>query len=347
MKQIHVYLFAIGCLSILPILVFLSLYFYKRRQVSYNFKRNIHYKIDSIKPIDIHFNSYYFAGASGNDFYLGNSTAPFHLLKINSSSTDTLSVKIKANKTDVKLNGLYTVYTDSIHFYLFNGFERSILKGDISNWEATPYPIFTPYFSLVIPLSYQSMVFRMVSTKTGNNSLRKESLPAKTIENESVLEKQVDGLFCTDGMLDYNKHICKIIYTYYYRNQILLLDTNLKLVTKIKTIDPVDSAKFKVAPINSKNSITFSSPPLVVNAKTSTWKKYLFVQSKLMGKQEDETLFKTSTVIDIYDLEKNTYQYSIYLPNYDNYPIRQFKVVNGYIYSLADRYLIRYALQLP
>lgn len=115
----------------------------------------------------------------------------------------------------------------------------------------------------------------------------------------------------------------------------------------MKTIDPIEHAKFKVSRIESEHSSTFTSPALLVNANCSWWKNYLFVQSKLMGKQEDETRFKYSTVLDIYDLKKSVYLYSVYLPLLNDHPIRQFKVIGGLIYTLTDNNIASYTIKLP
>jgi len=347
MKKLFFHLIIIGAVSVLPILFFFTSYYFNKQQLTYNFQRNLSYQVKNIKTFDLRYNSYYIAGQSNNDIYLGNSMASLHVLKINYLLTDTQSANIEVNKAILKPNGLYMLHVDSTKFHLFNGNDRSVLSGKTGLWKASTDSIFTPYFSQTATISNQSMVFRYISSKTGNNAFRKVSLPnSTTIENENILEKQIDGLFCTDGVLEYNHHLNKLIYLYYYRNQILLIDTNLKLIKKIKTIDPIDSVKFKVSKIKSENSVTLSSPSLIVNARCSTWNKYLFVQSKLMGQHEDETLFKTSTVIDVYDLETYKYRFSIYLPNFNNKPIRQFKVTGNYIYTLSDQFITMYTINL-
>ena len=49
--------------------------------------------------IDLGFNSYYVAGLGKDMVYLGNSTAPLHLLKINLATRDTAHVKLKFSDT--------------------------------------------------------------------------------------------------------------------------------------------------------------------------------------------------------------------------------------------------------
>lgn len=347
MKKLKVYLLAVTILSILPILILFSNYYRKQQLLSYNFKRSLINGVRGMQIFDLKYNSFYLSGNDNRSLYLGNTTAPLRILKINSALTGTQLVKIDINEVNLKLSDYYRLQIDSSHFYIFNGVNRSIYQGKTGIWKASVDPISRPYFQLAIPISTESIAFRYISNKSNQNSLRKESRSAGRINNDKILEKQVDGLFCTDGVLTYNSTLKQLIYVYYYRNQILLIDTNLNLLRKMKTIDPVDTAKFKVSTIKSSRSTTFSSPALLVNGNCSSWGNYLFVQSKLMGKHEDETSFKNSSVIDIYDLKKYSYLCSLYLPNFKGHSIRQFKVIGDSIFALSDRYIIRYTIQFP
>ena len=223
--------------------------------------------------------------------------------------------------------------------------ERCILKGKTGVWKAEVYNIKAPYFAQVQPLGTNTMVFRFIDTDIRVNSRRKVSGRGGSISNTQLFEKQVDGLFCTDGMLRYNRQLQMLTYLYHYRNEILLIDTILNLVKKLKTIDPIDTARFKVSPIRSERSITFASLTLIVNANCSNCGKYLFVQAKLMGKDEDLTLFRKSAAIDVYDLERQVYCYSFYLPKYRDIPLSSFKVLGNSLYAVAGQYLIRYEME--
>ncbi|MCG1037959.1 hypothetical protein KI686_16295, partial [Polaribacter sp. DS7-9] len=69
-----------------------------------------------------------------------------------------------------------------------------------------------------------------------------------------ILEKQIDGLFCTDGMLHYNRKRHQLIYLYYYRNQYILMDTLLNIVHKGNTIDTNRVAKINPVKIQSQST---------------------------------------------------------------------------------------------
>ncbi len=334
---------------LLPMIIMVMLtgnYYFRKSQRSYNFERNFKNVIDGIKVMDLTYNSFYFAGLNNDHLYLGNKTASKYVFKVNTAMTDTQSLRIRIDKKDFK-KGIYKLTVDSASFYLMDGNTRTIFKGETGKWTAKPYVIGVPYFSQNVPLSDNSMICRFVGFKTYANSLRKVSKTAPPITNNNLLKRQVDGLFCTDGLLQYHKELNLLSYMYFYRNQILLMDTNLNLVNKIKTIDPIDTAKFKVAKIDANRSITFSSPPLEVNANSSSYGSLIYVHSKIPAKNDEEATLKNAIVIDVYHLKNQQYLYSFYLRNPNRQRTIQFKVAGNYIFALSDQYLIRYTLKLP
>lgn len=342
------YILSIGLVSLLPVCLMLAKYKLKLHRTSYEFTRNIHKELYGVKRFDLKFNSYYIAGHSGTNLYLGNYTAPDNILRINADLTDTQTNIIHLDDK-LSYRGFTKVYVDSPYFYLTNGVERWLFKGRLDTWSADSIPIFIPYFQQAIPIGKNSAVFVYVSTKTESNALRKESVTGSRIERDSILEKQLDGLFCTAGLLQYSKQMNNLTYTYIYRNQILLLDTNMNVLRKIKTIDPIDTVTFETAKIESSNSTAITSPATMVNSKMARWKKYLFILSKLMGRNEDQVLFTRSSVIDIYDLEQSKYLYSVYLPSQDKNtsPVSDLYVMNNYIYTISSHFINRYAVKLP
>lgn len=341
------YLVLSALLAIIPLLLFFILHQINHRKVAYDFKRNILQHTKEMKGFDLKYNSYYIAGHVGDNLYLGNVTTKPRLLKIDGELRDTQLFDIKIYNKSAEIKGVYQVAVDAERFYLYNGVERAILSGETSRWMANPNPIPKPFFQEMVPLNKQSVVFRYLSSRTNANSLRKETLHQGRVENDQILEKQVDGQFCTTGILNYHPDLNILTYLYAYRNEILVIDTNLKLIRKLKTIDPIDTARFNIAAIQSEDSKVITGPSVLVNAKCAAWKNYLFVQSKIMGRNEDERLFKKSTVIDIYDLQKFEYIGSLYLPNQVAGNIRQFEVVGNHIYTMIGHYIQRYTYHIP
>lgn len=347
MKRSYLYITFAFFLPLACLGALLTKYLLHQRKIAYDFQRNIILPIRHTNIKSIKYNSYYFAGQNGHDLYLGNFTAPQHGLVINALTLDTASFKINLNAEQLENPTYCRLYVDSTQFYLYNGVSRQIFTGSTYRWQATTSNIYSPYFNQFIPITDHSYIFRMVSKKTGVNIFRKESAFTPRTENDSALIKQIDGIFCTDGSLHYNRELKRMMYTYYYRNQTLILDTNLRLLGTVKTIDPIDSVRFTVSSNGSAGKTTFSSPKTIVNRSSCSWKNLLFIQSKIIGKNEDELLFKKSTVIDVYNIETHNYLYSFYLRDTQLGPVSQFRVLNDCIIAIVGKSVIKYHIQLP
>lgn len=297
------------------------------------------------KAVDIKYNSYYVAGATPDNFYLANFTAPLHLLSLNTTSADTQHVRITIKDTSLQKFKSIRVTVDSPFFYIADGIRPALLKGLIGQWHAKRYVYDSAYFTEAVPISPASFIIRSVS-RTNRNFLSKETstLPHLQIDT-TLLAKQVDGLFCTDGMMHFNHDLNMLVYLYFYRNQFICMDTSLNLRYRGKTIDTVSHAQIKVASIRSDNSITLAAPPLMVNKKSATSGQYLFVNSALQAKNETAEAFNTASVIDVYDLRNGIYQFSFYLFDFNEEKLREFKVAGDKLVALYDHYAVIHRLE--
>src|SRR5580658_3435566 len=112
------------------------------------------------KTIDIKFNSWYIAGETANHIYLGNVTAPLHVLDINTLKGDTRDVIIKMNESKKYAIRSMKLTVDSPRFYLADGVTPALLRGNISDWQAGRYLFDSLYFSQSVPLGETSFVVR-------------------------------------------------------------------------------------------------------------------------------------------------------------------------------------------
>jgi hypothetical protein len=144
-----------------------------------------------------------------------------------------------------------------------------------------------------------------------------------------VLVRQVDGIFCTDGSINYSPTLDAFVYVYFYRNEYLGLDTNLNLVFRGKTIDTTSVAKIKVTRLHDR--ITMSAPPLVVNRISQVAGDELFVCSEHRATNEFESHWKELSVIDVYNIRDQSYKYSFYVPDFDNHRMESFLVHDDYL----------------
>ncbi|MCX2680742.1 hypothetical protein OOZ15_12385 [Galbibacter sp. EGI 63066] len=297
--------------------------------------------------LPIKYNSYYLAGHSGDTLYLGNTTAPLHLLQVNLNAKDTVHVRIKLNRTDFPLRTL-KVNVQPPYFFVMDGTVPCIFRGSIKNWEADVWMKDKAYFRKAFPVDSNTICINTISSKTQMATL---GLIGKSDDdfnirlNPEILEKQIDGIFDVNGIMTSSSTGKAIGYIYSYRNQFMIMDSNLNLLKRLRTIDTVQKAQIKLTQ-HTKSEITqMKAPPLLVNKMAAMSERFLFVGSDRLGKNEDKSMLKEASIIDVYDWKKETYEFSFYLYNIKEVKVRKFGVYGRYLVALAGDWLSIYELR--
>lgn len=286
--------------------------------------------------------AYYFAGGLQEKSYLADPDAPFEIIEVDGISLRTIHIQ---NLPNLKVKtGRITI--DSPYFYLADLYSYSVYRGRTGTWALEKRILGSEFFSEAVPVSPFSMVMRTLNRKKDTYIITKKHADAQiTVTSENFLQKQIDGLFCTDGMLLFDKNANRIVYTYYYRNQFICADTNLNVALRANTIDTISHARIKVANISSTGVSTLSSPPFIVNRATFTSDGILYVNSRVIADNEDPEDFNSSDVIDIYETTTGEYVISYYIPRPGKERLRNFAVRSGMLYVLRGNTLSIY--QMP
>lgn len=305
------------------------------------FSRNIKQNtlVDSL-VIALPFNSYYVAGFSGDSIFLGSYTSPTHLLVVIGADMITKTIQgidPLPRTSRIRVDSPF-VFVEDIERHVIHGGSFNSLRIDRSILKAR-------FFADAIPLSQSSVVQRTSDEKTGEYVLAKSSAQKQTFAY-TLLEKQIDGIFCTDGMYLYNKERQKLIYIYFYRNQFICTDTSLNLLFRHNTIDTISRAKIEVAQLTFQKASTLSSPPYIVNRRSATSDSLLLINSSIPGESETEQVMKNNSVIDVYSLSRDgKYLYSFYLPNCQGYRVNNFSLRNNTLVCIYDRFMIQYIIR--
>lgn len=331
------------------IILFLYIRSYNSNDIRNGFIRKIKSVVlESDNSVDMRHNSYYLAGTSDSHIYLGNSMLTAHMLVVSTNFTDTLHVRLD-RPSHLQYWDAVQVVVDHPQVYVMDGISPAILRGILPKPYMERFMLNNTFFTNpTVSLSPSSFVFRTIDKTLGQYILTKKKLgpDSSYIHYASdILEKQVDGVFCTDGMLHHNREMNILVYIYYYRNQFICMDTNLNLLYKGNTIDTISQAKIKVAEIQSNNSITLASPPFLVNKKSCVYGNWLFINSNLIADNEDKRTFQKSNVIDVYNLKaRGTYEFSFYISHYQGHKMKGFQVLKDRLFAIHDRYLLSYQL---
>ncbi|MFH7000968.1 MauE/DoxX family redox-associated membrane protein [Flavobacterium bizetiae] len=307
-------------------------------------RRYPHHPVTLTDTIDLKYNSYYFAGAGDGKIYLGNATVPLYLVSID---TTLRQENIRATLDQERFSFTQIkMAVDPPYFYITDGRIPAIFIGRTENWKAKLKEPRAPYFDLAAPIDSSTIVFRGISKSTGDNTLGifKTGAASKTIMAPQLLQKQIDGVFDTDGMLHYSQEMKKMVYLYAYRNQYLVADAKGILEYRGNTIDTISRAQVKVAYLKEKSERTMAIPTLNVNKSSSLCGHLLFVNSNVPGRYEQKQVWKQASVIDVYDLQKKSYLFSFHIYGIDQKKIRSFIVTPTHIYALIDTKLLVYKI---
>lgn len=336
-------LFALGFLgaAIISILYISS---DKVMQEHNTFIRNFPYNPNKVYEADLNFNSYYFAGIVGDTLYLGNTTAPLLVTRMDSTLTYTKQNQIVLEQEDLPFQSLKLEVTDT-GFYLTDGTVPVIFRGtQTKGWHASLSWRGDIFFSQARAIDSTKMAVRCFdrdnSFTLGTIGLK----DGKILIGRHLLQRQIDGRFDVDGVLMSDRARGNLAYQYYYRNQFLVADARLKLLSRGKTIDTINKAQIKVAYVKGRNEYKLSAPPFLVNKNACIDGGYLFVQSALRGRFEKEDMWKESSIIDVYDATSNRYISSFYVYHEKGEKLRTFMVRGNHFYALLGRHLVEYKL---
>lgn len=291
-------------------------------------------------------NSKYFAGTDGSIIYFGDSQAPLHIIAYDTILKEKRHFKIQLERENFPFASVQ-VRIAPPYFYLMDGTVPVIYKGNISDWKAKLLMYDNNYyFSKAEVIAPDKIVFRAQQVKTLYNILGtfvfKDSLQVNYAPQ--LLQKQIDGFFDTDGMMQFDRQSQKFIYTYYYRNQFIIADANLNLIRRGNTIDTTTTAKLKVAHIKETGQRKIASLPATVNKLTAVSNNLLFVNSKLIGRYEPKEMWKQASIVDVYNIEKNTYASSIYIYDINKTKLKEMFVIDNNLYAIIGHRLHKYEL---
>ncbi|MEP6930043.1 MAG: MauE/DoxX family redox-associated membrane protein [Flavobacterium sp.] len=286
--------------------------FWTSEQVMYQdnpfIRRYPQHPAEFIEKADLKYSSYYFAGSVGARIYLANYKYPSYFLSMDSDLKRQKIEKIQLNPKQIP----FKMITSSIqypYFYLADGVVPIILRGEVKDWKVTTEMKGSPYFTKAVAIDGTRIAVRSNASKSLANILgifSPDSIPKVRFHKE-LLQKQIDGIFDTDGTLLYSSEIGRIVYLYHYRNEFIVADKNGKLVKRGHTIDTITKAKIKVSSLGNGKEFAMSSPSFIVNANAAICGNLLFVHSKVKGRYENDKLWETSFIIDVYDINRGVY----------------------------------------
>jgi uncharacterized membrane protein YphA (DoxX/SURF4 family) len=313
-----------------------------------NFTRRflIHPVIEE-KVFDLKVNSFYFAGYNNDKLYLGNVTAPLVFTTIDQNLSTIIQKRIKLPRIDFPFRNLQLQIADN-YFYIADGSVPVIFKGTINKDSAQIISYRDAYFTQMVVLDSVRFALRTQSKYTQQYTLASLDLnrKPKTILYPNLLQKQIDGVFDSDGKLILSHDQQNLAYVYSYRNQYLLADLKFNLLGRFKTIDTVNQTKITVKAMeDGRHKMTV--PAIKGNINSVVNQNLLFVESGLMGKYEPVKSWKFNSIIDIYRIDKHEYVGSFYIKKRGDKSISDMFATDTNLFVIIGNEIIKYKFTRP
>ena len=298
--------------------------------------------------LELKYPAYYIAGYADQHIYLGNYSASLHLLAVNQNLQDTQQLTLKISPEERYAWKLTRVMVDSPAVYMAEGNTPALYRGKLDDLRMSRFLPQSCFFNILQNISPASFISRSIHIDSlGNrqNILAKIKTDSPYVKlGKSILTKQVDGIFCTDGTLDYDKQTGKLVYLYHYRNEFVTLDTNLHVIYTGHTLDTNTRAKIQVANMSSGTS-KFSAPPTYVNSRARIAGNRIYILSTLLADNENRQARRHNEIIDVFSLDKGAYIHTLYIPLKGEDRITDFIIQGDQLFALYNHTLTSFLLQ--
>ncbi|MEC7784436.1 MAG: MauE/DoxX family redox-associated membrane protein [Bacteroidota bacterium] len=308
------------------------------------FIRRYSHGVQQIKSIDLRSASYYLAGLDIDTVYLGNFNTPLKM-GIVYLNKDSLSIQnLEVSEADLPSTAVQ-LRVRTPHFYLIDGQISRVLQGNLNHWYTSKRWDGTRAFSNYALIDASNVIARAFEPQTGQLELVKisfgDSLSVRSFTG--VLQKQIDGYFDIDGHLSFNSNSGNWVYTYNYRNNFLVLDTNLNLEYTGHTLDTITRVQLRIDSISKPGQHKLTGSVLV-NAGSYASGGLLYVHSKVKGYYEPAKTWDQTETIDVYDLKDGSYRSSFYVYPLKEQRLARFFVSAGRFYGFIGDQLAIYDL---
>lgn len=306
-------------------------------------RRYPHSPISMVRGWKLPYNSYYIAGIEGKDVFMGNLVAPSHLLRVVMDEEELKTIRLTLNNSEGIAFKAPRVEVRDPYFYLFDGDVAVGFKGLIQDWKGDLVWKGQHRFLQFQPVQGDTVLVSGLHLNQSNIGLIGKGLPQFPAMPQ-LLQKQSDEIFDTDGMLLYNSDLERLVFVYYYRNKFVVSDLGQQNHYQGSTIDTIARPVLEIAYDDGGRIRTLAKQPVFVHMQACTSGRYLFIKSNRLGRYESEDMLEQASIIDVYDLQRQTYEFSFYLNDYEGESIKSFSVQGDRLLGITDRHLVLYRL---
>jgi hypothetical protein len=301
-------------------------------------------KTECLWKFDLKYNTYYLAGIADEKIYLGNYGLPDVLIVFNPKIGRMQQIQLKFPPKPKIAWGALKIHVEYPFVQAIEGVTPSIFTAKFPELLFSSQSSLLRNFDLPTPLSSSTIAFRTYDYRSRRRILGKQAWGNKRMKLMPNLEdNNKEGVFSTDGVLMLDSKSYKLIYLRYYSNEFQVLDSDLSLIYRGRTIDTLSIPRLTISNIPLEKRITLSSPPLLINRLGTVYNQILYIYSARMADNETSKDFRQNAVIDTYDISSNQYLGSHYLKLDKNQRIREFLAFRNHLIVLQGRFLAEYS----
>lgn len=348
--QLKKLLFHLSCLALTGVLVVVVLFQSSETKMHVNNafqRRYLPHPIEKIGSYDLTYNSYYIAGMSDSSIYLGNYKAPLALSTFNIASKRFKDFSVSISNTDLPYRRVQ-ISVEPPYVYVGDGTVPVLFRGTVHDWHATPLSYQEVYFSQFVAVDSTTLgiMTKSSETKTKAIGLLLSSSPTnELIIKTSLLKKEKNNSFETDGVLLWNEKHQQFIYSYYYRNSYEVMNEQLEHLYSGNTIDTIQKPILDVAYFKKKNQYTLGGKSITVNRISATSDDYLYINSDRLGRYENEKIITSASIIDVYHIKNKSYLFSFYIYHQPEAKLLEFQIYKDLLIAIVEDTLWIYKLK--
>lgn len=343
------FLSSLSALALLGAATVVIVYLWSDNQTERNnafIRKYIPHGLEKVEEYTLESNSYYLAGVDDQRIFLGNYNAPLYIKVVDNTLEQEDNFSIEIDNTDLPFKRV-RIRVIPPFFFLGDGTVPVLFRGDINDWKAKTFSFDDAYFLQYLPIDSTNLIISTTSTQTRSNALGRLSKAKDSVHltlNTSILVKQLNGTFDTDGILLTNGDD-QVVYVYHYRNAFEVADTKLNYIHTGKTIDTISRVQLDVAFYEKENQYSIGGRSIMVNKAAACYGDFLFINSDRLGKYEEKEVLRSAGIIDVYDLKERKYLHSFYFYHQPREKIRDFLVYKDRIIALVGDRLWEYRIR--
>ncbi|KQT24780.1 tellurium resistance protein TerC [Chryseobacterium sp. Leaf405] len=310
-------------------------------------RRFLQFPVVEDQSINLINDRFYFAGDENNNIYLGNHYNPLIISTANKKTLMVTEMKSEPDHMNFPFRNMM-LEVKAPYYYLTDGTVPVIFRGKIGDTKADMISYNDAFFSQIKIMDSLKFALRTQSNQTKQLTIATLNLASQHKVNfhPDILQKQIDGVFDSDGQFIYSKNPERWIYMYSYRNQLMVLDEKMHLTNIVKTIDTTTVAKIKTTKMKD-GLYKMAEPPMIVNKRITAYGNLAFIQSNLKGRFEKEESWKKSSIIDIYRTDRQEYIGSFYIDKKKGIGLTDMMMTDRHLYVIIGKQLIRYTYRKP